>query len=64
MSYELLDKVPHVLWDSIITQGHLFSVPLGMGESVWGPGQKTLADTNLYIANQLPPGWRMKSSTA
>jgi hypothetical protein len=56
----LMDVIPHVLWDSIISPGVLFRVPLGQGESVWGAGAKTLADTNMDLGEQLPEGWVFK----
>jgi len=55
--FNLMDKIPHVLWDTIITPGTLFSVPLGKGDSVWWAGPKSLADTNLDIPNEIPAGW-------
>jgi len=63
------DIITQPQWDSNLiaaatTSAVYFTTPLGQGATVWGAaGPKTLTDTNMNLAGQLPAGWAFRAYT-
>lgn len=64
MPDQVQDLITQPLYDSgtvatsATTKITFFSVPYGSGTTNFGTGAKTLTDTNLSLAGQIPAGWR------
>lgn len=58
------DRITTVLWDTatFLFRADLFRTPIGQGQSSFGSGAKTAADTNLMLSGQLPSGWNFNAS--
>lgn len=57
----ILDVLTQPLYDTLLVKGTsphpFFSHPRGRGQSCFGDGPKTIADTNMDLASQLPVGY-------
>lgn len=62
----VLDVIAQPLYDSATlatggqTQLTFFSLPIGQGTTNFGAGAKTLRDTNMRLAGQIPAGYSFK----